>query len=86
MNTLLSQLLIKLAQKEADEKRLQTRVASLEMLVSAIISTMDDHKLINLKSEIDMLVRREAMPAGEKDDVYLLLRNISSMASANAPE
>ncbi|QZN94376.1 anti-adapter protein IraP [Symbiopectobacterium purcellii] len=86
MNTLLSQLLIKLAQKEADEKRLQTRVASLEMLVSAVISTMDDHKLIKLKGEIDLLVRRETMPVGERDDVYLLLRNISGMASIHSPE
>lgn len=86
MNTLLSQLLIKLAQKEADEKRLQTRVASLEMLVSAVISTMDDHKLIKLKGEIDHLVKRETMPVGERDDVYLLLRNISRMASIHSPE
>lgn len=86
MNTLLSQLLIKLAQKEADEKRLQTRVASLEMLVSAVISTMDDHKLIKLKDEIDLRVRRETMPAGERDDVYLLLKNISGMASIHSLE
>ncbi|MCW2480078.1 anti-adapter protein IraP [Candidatus Symbiopectobacterium sp. NZEC135] len=86
MNTLLSQLLIKLAQKEADEKRLQTRVASLEMLVSAVISTMDDHKLIKLKGEIDLRVRRETMPVGERDDVYLLLKNITGMASIHSPE
>ncbi|MGL9722157.1 sigma-S stabilization anti-adapter protein IraP [Symbiopectobacterium sp.] len=86
MNTLLSQLLIKLAQKEADEKRLQTRVSSLEMLVSAVISTMDDHKLIKLKGEIDLLVRRETMPVDERDDVYLLLKNISGMASIHSHE
>lgn len=86
MNTLLSQLLIKLAQKEAEEKRLQTRVASLEMLVSAVISTMDDHKLIKLKGEIDLLLKRETMPVGERDGVYLLLRNISGMAFIHSPE
>lgn len=86
MNTLLSQLLIKLAQKEADEKRLQTRIASLEMLVSAVISTMDDHKLIKLKGEIDLRVRRETMPVDERDDVYLLLKNITGMASIYSPE
>lgn len=86
MNTLLSQLLIKLAQKEADEKRLQTRVASLEMLVSAVISTMDDHKLIKLKGEIDLRVKRETMPVGETDGVYLLLRNISGMAPIHSSE
>ncbi len=86
MNTLLSQLLIKLAQKEADEKRLQTRIASLEMLVSAVISTMDDHKLIKLKGEIDLRVRRETMPVDERDDVYLLLKNITGMASIHSPE
>ncbi len=86
MNTLLSQLLIKLAQKEADEKRLQSRVASLEMLVSAVISTMDDHNLIKLKREIDLLITREAMASGEKEDVYVLLRNISGMASMHSSE
>lgn len=86
MNTLLSQLLIKLAQKEAEEKRLQTRVTSLEMLVSAVISTIDDHKLIKLKGEIDLLVKRETMSVGERDGVYLLLKNISGMASIHSPE
>ena len=38
MNSLLSQLLIRLAQKEAAEKELLALVQSLEILVAALIS------------------------------------------------
>ncbi|MGK2889086.1 MAG: sigma-S stabilization anti-adapter protein IraP [Candidatus Malihini olakiniferum] len=86
MNTLLSQLLIKLTQKEVDEKQLQSCIESLEILFSEVIFTMNDHNLIKLKSEIDLLVKREAMPADGKEDVYLLLRNISGMASMHSSE
>lgn len=81
MNNLLSELLIKLAQKEADEKRLQSRIASLEMLISAMISTLDDHKLIKLKGEIDQLMAQETTCGGKLDDIRGLLHNINRMAA-----
>lgn len=86
MNNLLSELLIKLAQKEADERRLQSRIASLEMLISAVISTLDDHKLIKLKSEIDQLMAQETPCGCKSDDILGLLHNINRMAPIHPQE
>lgn len=79
MNNILSHLLIKLAEKEIGEKELHAKIKSLEILVSAIISTLDDSKLNTLANRIERELAEETKRTGEFECLAdeLLMRNIN---------
>ncbi|PWC14348.1 anti-adapter protein [Brenneria roseae subsp. americana] len=83
MNNILSHLLIKLAEKEIGEKELSAKVKSLEILVSAIISTLDDEKLNELARKIESELAKETQRAAEHGCLAdeLLIRNINSITT-----
>ncbi|PWC22104.1 anti-adapter protein [Brenneria roseae subsp. roseae] len=83
MNNILSHLLIKLAEKEIGEKELSAKVKSLEILVSAIISTLDDEKLNELARKIESELAKETQRAAEYGCLAdeLLIRNINSITT-----
>ncbi|MFC3395119.1 sigma-S stabilization anti-adapter protein IraP [Brenneria rubrifaciens] len=79
MNNILSHLLIKLAEKEIGEKELHAKIKSLEILVSAIISTLDDDKLNDLSRRVESELAEETQRAAEYGCLAdeLLARNIN---------
>lgn len=84
MQDLLSQLLIKLVEKEAEEEVLRTRIASLECLVAAIIAMMDIHQSKALKGKIDLILAQKTWAGkdGMPSDVGMLNHNIQRVVSA----
>ncbi|WP_406706985.1 anti-adapter protein IraP [Sodalis sp.] len=83
MNSLLSQLLIRLAQKEAAEKELLALVQSLEILVAALISSLSPDKLNELVGSIDMAMKNlpRNLEAGHNADIDLLNNNITRITA-----
>lgn len=83
MNSLLSQLLINLAQKEAAEKELHATVESLEILVAALISSMTQEKSDEVISSIETALQamREREELNYKSDIELLSDNISRITA-----
>ncbi|WP_233964331.1 anti-adapter protein IraP [Pectobacterium versatile] len=83
MNNILSHLLIKLAEKEVGEKALNAKIESLEMLISAIVSTLDDSKINELNRKIEGVVA----DASQRKDEYnylaleLLAKNINRITT-----
>ncbi|GKW41410.1 anti-adapter protein IraP [Pectobacterium parvum] len=83
MNNILSHLLIKLAEKEVGEKALNAKIESLEMLISAIVSTLDDSKINELNEKIKDVVA----DASQQKDEYsylafeLLAKNINRITT-----
>ncbi|MBA0167299.1 anti-adapter protein IraP [Pectobacterium sp. CFBP8739] len=88
MNNILSHLLIKLAEKEVGEKALNAKIESLEMLISAIVSTLDDSKINELNKKIEGVV---ADASQRKDDYNslafeLLAKNINRITTVSLRE
>ncbi|MGI8489333.1 anti-adapter protein IraP [Pectobacterium sp. S5] len=88
MNNILSHLLIKLAEKEVGEKALNAKIESLEMLIFAIVSTLDDSKINELNRKIEGVV---ADASQRKDDhnclaFELLAKNINRMTTVSLRE
>ncbi|MBT9431225.1 anti-adapter protein [Candidatus Sodalis endolongispinus] len=84
MNSLLSQLLIRLAQKEAAEKELHALVQSLEILVAALISSLTPDKLNELVGSIDVAMKNLPcnLETGHSSDIELLNNNITRITAA----
>ncbi|XBS71111.1 sigma-S stabilization anti-adapter protein IraP [Acerihabitans sp. KWT182] len=85
MNSLLSQLLINLAQKEAAEKELLAMVESLEVLVAALIASLSPKKSSDLISSIEhaLAEMRERNGADFKSDIDLLSHNLSRITAVS---
>ncbi|WP_074013879.1 anti-adapter protein IraP [Candidatus Sodalis sp. SoCistrobi] len=83
MNSLLSQLLIRLAQKEAAEKELLALVQSLEILVAALISSLTPDKLNELVGSIDVAMKNlpRNLETGHSSDIELLNNNITRITA-----
>ncbi|MCL2897110.1 sigma-S stabilization anti-adapter protein IraP [Brenneria tiliae] len=85
MNSLLSQLLIRLAEKEVGEKELHAKIESLEMLVFAIVSMLDDNKINELATKVKGVLAETTQRKGE--DAYLaaelLSRNINRLMTTS---
>lgn len=83
MNSLLSQLLINLAQKEAAEKELHAKVEALEILVAALLSSLSRNKSDEVINRIETALAemrgREDIPF--KSDIDLLGSNISRVTA-----
>ncbi|NDL61975.1 sigma-S stabilization anti-adapter protein IraP [Acerihabitans arboris] len=79
MNSLLSQLLITLAQKEAAEKELHATVESLEILVAALISALGHQQkedvIVTVETALDEM--RQRTDIAYKSDIDLLDMNIA---------
>ncbi|TKI07536.1 sigma-S stabilization anti-adapter protein IraP [Martelella alba] len=80
MNSLLSQLLINLAQKEAAEKELHATVEALEIVVALLISSLSRKKaqnlIIRLETALAEMRQRDSDDAPVKSDIDLLSMNI----------
>ncbi|RLM22264.1 anti-adapter protein [Brenneria alni] len=85
MNNLLSQLLIRLAEKEVGEKELHAKIESLEMLVFAIVSMLDDNEMNTLTKKVEGVLAEVTQSKGE--DTYLavelLTRNINRFTTTS---
>ncbi|TCL03744.1 MULTISPECIES: sigma-S stabilization anti-adapter protein IraP [Sodalis] len=83
MNSLLSQLLINLAQKEAAEKELHAMVESLEILVAALIASLSHKKTDELVKSIEVALdeMRQRNDIEFKSDIELLSSNISRITA-----
>ncbi|MBA0189851.1 anti-adapter protein IraP [Pectobacterium odoriferum] len=83
MNNILSHLLIKLAEKEVGEKALNAKIESLEMLISAIVSTLDDSKINELNRKIEGVVADASQRKDEHNclALELLARNINRITT-----
>ncbi|MBJ7220375.1 MULTISPECIES: sigma-S stabilization anti-adapter protein IraP [unclassified Brenneria] len=83
MNSLLYQLLIRLAEKEVGEKELHAKIESLEMLVVAIVSMLDDEKINELTKKVQGVLAEATQSKGEDFCLAaeLLTRNINRITS-----
>ncbi|WP_213991902.1 sigma-S stabilization anti-adapter protein IraP [Sodalis sp. dw_96] len=83
MNSLLSQLLINLAQKEAAEKELHATVESLELLVAALIASLGHKKSDELIKSIEraLMEMRDRNEIEFKSDIDLLSSNIARITA-----
>ncbi|MEH0873715.1 anti-adapter protein [Pectobacterium cacticida] len=83
MKTILSHLLIKLAEKEVGEKALNAKVESLEMLISAIVSTFDESKIKELNRKIEGVAADTSLWKDEHNHLAfeLLAKNISRIST-----
>lgn len=83
MNSLLSQLLIRLAQKEAAEKDLHALVESLEILVAALITALPPEKVNELVNSIDQAMKNlpDGQEAAYSSDIELLNTNIARITA-----
>ncbi|MEH6369263.1 anti-adapter protein IraP [Pectobacterium carotovorum] len=83
MNNILSHLLIKLAEKEVGEKALNAKIESLEMLISAIVSTLDDSKINELNRKIEGVVADASQRQDEHNclALELLAKNINRITT-----
>ncbi len=83
MNSLLAQLLINLAQKEAAEKELHAMVESLEILVAALIASLSHKKSNELVKSIEVALEemRQRNEIESKSDIELLSSNISRITA-----
>lgn len=83
MNSLLSQLLITLAQKEAAEKELHATVESLEILVAALISAMvpaqKEDVITTVETALDEM--RKNTDIAYTSDIDLLSANIARITA-----
>ncbi|MFP9470022.1 anti-adapter protein IraP [Pectobacterium brasiliense] len=88
MNNILSHLLIKLAEKEVGEKALNAKIESLEMLISAIVSTLDDSKLNELNRKIEGVVADASQRQDEHNylALELLAKNINRITTVSLRE
>lgn len=53
MNNLLSQLLMKMAEKEVGEKELHAKLELLEIVIFSFISMLDDNKINELTEKVE---------------------------------
>lgn len=83
MNNILSHLLIKLAEKEVGEKALNAKIESLEMLISAIVSTLDDSKINELNRKIEGVVADASQRKDEHN--YLALELLAKISIESQP-
>ncbi|TCV98195.1 sigma-S stabilization anti-adapter protein IraP [Biostraticola tofi] len=83
MNSLLSQLLINLAQKEAAEKELLATVESLEILVAAILTSLGEEKTDEVISTINRALdeMRARKDETRVSDIDLLSANIERITA-----
>ncbi len=83
MNSLLSQLLINLAQKEAAEKELLATVESLEILVAAILTSLSEEKTDEVISTINRALdeMRARKDETRVSDIDLLSANIERITA-----
>ncbi|MFJ5485648.1 anti-adapter protein IraP [Pectobacterium actinidiae] len=83
MNNILSHLLIKLAEKEVGEKALNAKIESLEMLISAIVSTLDDSKINELNKKIEGVVADASLQKDKHNylALELLAKNINRITT-----
>lgn len=88
MNNILSHLLIKLAEKEVGEKALNAKIESLEMLISAIVSTFDDSKINELNRKIEGVVADASLRDDEHNSLAfeLLAKNINRITTVSLRE
>ncbi|AIA71697.1 conserved hypothetical protein [Pectobacterium atrosepticum SCRI1043] len=88
MNNILSHLLIKLAEKEVGEKALNAKIESLEMLISAIVSTFDDGKINELNKKIEGVVADASQRKDEHNYLAfeLLEKNINRITTVSLRE
>ncbi|MEH2920970.1 anti-adapter protein IraP [Samsonia erythrinae] len=85
MNNILSHLLMKLAEKEVGEKELNAKIDSLEILISAIVSTLDEGKLNELNKKIESVVADASLRGGECNGlaVELLAENLNRIETVS---
>ncbi|WP_410015863.1 sigma-S stabilization anti-adapter protein IraP [Sodalis sp. C49] len=83
MNSLLSQLLITLAQKEAAEKELHATVESLEILVAALISALAPAQKKDVITTVETALdeMRQRTDIAYKSDLDLLGSNIERITA-----
>lgn len=83
MNSLLSQLLITLAQKEAAEKELHATVESLEILVAALISALEktQREDVIVTVESSLAEMRQQADIAFTSDIDLLGSNIARITA-----
>ncbi|WP_413734419.1 sigma-S stabilization anti-adapter protein IraP [Sodalis sp. RH21] len=83
MNSLLSQLLITLAQKEAAEKELHAMVESLEILVAALISSLGREKTDEIVGTVEKALdeMRARTDITYRSDIELLSSNIDRITA-----
>lgn len=88
MNNILSHLLIKLAEKEVGEKALNAKIESLEMLISAIVSTFDDSKINELSKRIEGVVADASQRNDDHNSLAfeLLAKNINRITTVSLRE
>ncbi|WP_224554975.1 anti-adapter protein IraP [Pectobacterium versatile] len=88
MNNILSHILIKLAEKEAGEKALNAKIESLEMLISAIVSTLDDNKINELNKKIEGVAADASQRKDERNYLAfeLLMKNINRIKTVSLRE
>ncbi|MBS4429231.1 anti-adapter protein IraP [Pectobacterium punjabense] len=88
MNNILSHLFIKLAEKEVGEKALNAKIESLEMLISAIVSTLDDGKINELNRKIEGVVADASQRKDECNCLAfeLLAKNINRITTVSLRE
>ncbi|MBA5203051.1 anti-adapter protein IraP [Pectobacterium aroidearum] len=88
MNNILSHLLIKLAEKEVGEKALNAKIESLEMLISAIVSTFDDSKINELNRKIEGAVADASQRKDDRNSLAfeLLAKNINRITTVSLRE
>ncbi|QTF07941.1 anti-adapter protein [Brenneria izadpanahii] len=85
MNNLLSQLLMKLAEKEVGEKELHAKVELLEILVFSIISVLDDNKINELTKKVESVLAEVSQHKDEDTclTLELLTRGINRFTTTS---
>ncbi|ATA24427.1 anti-adapter protein [Brenneria goodwinii] len=85
MNNLLSQLLMKLAEKEVGEKELYAKIELLEILVFSIISVLDDNKINELTKKVEGVLAEVPQYKGEDAGltIELLTRSINRFTTTS---
>ncbi|MCG8709208.1 anti-adapter protein [Brenneria sp. 4F2] len=85
MNNLLSQLLMKLAEKEVGEKELNAKVELLEVLVFSIISMLDDNQINELTKKVECVLADTPLSRGDDTclTVELLTRSINRFTTTS---
>lgn len=77
MNNLLSQLLMKLAEKEVGEKELSAKIELLEILVFSIISMLDDEQINELTKKVECVLAEAPLHRGDDTCLTIELLNRS---------
>ncbi|MEC5320705.1 sigma-S stabilization anti-adapter protein IraP [Brenneria populi subsp. brevivirga] len=85
MNNLLSQLLMKLAEKEVGEKELNAKIELLETLVFSIISMLDDNQINELTKRVECVLAEEPQRGGDDAclTIELLTRSINRFTTTS---